>query len=128
MDNKNRFLKNFLILSTVFVFGTGLGYLIAYLTGLRPNIIPLVSSILGIIIAFALPIWQALFFNAPCLSVEISSIRRIVSDNTVISIDDYPELAVLKPVVKTRSYSSFSYYAQDFLQLDFASKPDRGKK
>jgi hypothetical protein len=98
MHTKQKAFRGLLITIASFVLGTGLGYLIAYFTGLNPTIIPLVSSVLALIIAFALPIWQTLFFNAPRLSVEISSIRRIVSDTTVISLDDYSELSVLKPL------------------------------
>lgn len=45
-----------------------------------------------------MPVWQAIFVNAPRLSVEISAIKRTVSDAAVISLDDDPELRLLKPV------------------------------
>ncbi|MDD1622949.1 MAG: hypothetical protein LUQ11_15845, partial [Methylococcaceae bacterium] len=81
----------------VFVFGSGLGYLIAYLSAIQPSYIPLVSAILGLLVAFSIPLWQALFVNAPKLSVEINAIKRTVSDSAIICIDDEPELRPLKP-------------------------------
>lgn len=83
--------------AVIFVSGTGLGYLIAYLSGIQPSYIPLVSAILGLIVAFFIPVWQAFFINKPSLSVEINAIKRTVSDAALISIDDEPELRSLKP-------------------------------
>ncbi|MDG4603138.1 MAG: hypothetical protein P9C48_12475 [Defluviicoccus sp.] len=86
------------IRAAIFVLvGAVLGYLIAYISGANPSIVPLLSAGIGLFIAFAIPIWQALFFNAPKLEVEISSIKRSVSEGATISLDDHAELSVLKP-------------------------------
>lgn len=77
--------------------GAVIGYVIAYISGTSPSFIPLISAGLGLFIAFAIPIWQALFFNVPKLEVEISSIRRSVSEGATISLDDHAELSVLRP-------------------------------
>jgi hypothetical protein len=98
MKNKKNFAVQYFVAATTFVIGTGLGYLVAYLSGIKPSYIPLVSSVLGLLVAFSLPWWQAIFVNAPKLSVEISAIKRTVSDAAVISLDDDPELRLLKPM------------------------------
>lgn len=87
----------YLIVASVFVLGTALGYFIAYISGVQPSYIPLVSAVVGLFVAFSIPLWQAAFVNAPKLSVEINAIKRAVSDAAVISIDDDPELQSLKP-------------------------------
>lgn len=98
----------YLIIAISFVLGTGIGYVIAFASGIRPSIVPLVSAIIGLFVAFAIPIWQALFFNAPSLSVEISSIKRTVGDSAVVSLEDSPELSVLKPLAKNKTTIFFS--------------------
>ena len=77
--------------------GSALGYLVAYVSGTNPSFIPLLSAGIGLFVAFAIPIWQALFFNVPKLEVEISSIKRSVSEGATISLNDHAELSVLKP-------------------------------
>jgi hypothetical protein len=86
----------YLLVPVAFVLGTALGYLIAYIAGTHPSVIPLASAVLGLVVAFSVPLWQAFFVNVPKLSVEISSIRRTVSEDAVVSIDDDPELSALR--------------------------------
>lgn len=95
-----------------FVAGAGLGYLIAYLSSVQPSYIPLVSAVVGLLVAFASPIWQAFFVNAPKLSVEISAIKRTISEAAVIAVDEDPELAALLPARDPR-FPPF-YYAEPF--------------
>jgi serine/threonine protein kinase len=94
--DKNR-IRQYLIVLFAFVAGTAVGYLISYISNLQPSLIPLASSVLGLFVAFSVPLWQARFVNAPSLSVEISAIKRTVSDEALISLDDYPELSLLLP-------------------------------
>lgn len=93
---KNSVSSSYVQIASVFVFGTGLGYLIAYLSSVQPSYIPLVSAGVGLLVAFASPIWQAFFVNAPRLSVEISAIKRTISDSAVVAIEEDPELAPLR--------------------------------
>jgi hypothetical protein len=86
----------YLLVPVAFALGTAAGYLIAYVTGTHASLIPLASAILGLIVAFSVPLWQALFVNAPKLSVEISSIIRTISAAAVLSIDDDPELRAVR--------------------------------
>lgn len=86
----------YLSIAAAFVIGTGLGYLIAYLSAVQPSYIPLVSAVVGLLVAFASPLWQAFFVNAPRLSVEITAIRRTISEATVVSVDEDLELAPLR--------------------------------
>lgn len=109
MKTENRIGK-YLIIVTAFVAGTGIGYLVSYLSGIRPSLIPLISSVLGLFVAFSVPVWQALFVNAPRLSVEISAIKRTVSDTALIPIDDHPELTSLR-IYRGRDF----YFPPDFL-------------
>ena len=55
--------------------------------------------------AFSVPLWKVLFLNAPRLSVEISAIKRAISDAALISIEDYPELASLRPAIEGGGFS-----------------------
>ena len=87
----------YLLHCVIFVLGLGSGYLISFLSGVNPSYIPLVSAITGLLIAFSVPIWSALFVNAPKLSIEINVIKRAISDTAVISINDDQELRLLKP-------------------------------
>lgn len=96
--------SRYLIVAGAFVVGAAIGYVIAFASGLRPSIVPLVSAVIGLFVAFAIPVWQALFLNVPKLSVEISSIKRTVSDSAVVSLEDYPELGVLKPLVQQEPF------------------------
>jgi hypothetical protein len=73
-----------------------MGYLIALLSGTNPSLIPLLSAVIGLVVAFTIPAWQALALNAPKLEVEISAIQRSVSDLATLPVNDYPELAVLR--------------------------------
>lgn len=86
----------YLLVPVAFALGTAAGYLIAYVTGTHASLIPLASAALGLVVAFSVPLWQALFVNAPRLSVEISSIRRTVSEEALVSIHDDPELSSLR--------------------------------
>lgn len=95
--NVSKEVKIYLRLASTFVGGTALGFLIAYFSGINPSIIPIISALIGLGVAFAIPIWQAYFLNVPKLSVEVSAITRAVSDSALLSLDDYPELTVLKP-------------------------------
>jgi hypothetical protein len=88
MKKKNSAFASYTQIATVFVFGTALGYGVAYLSGVQPSFIPLVSAALGLLVAFASPIWQAFFVNAPRLSVEISAIKRTISETAVVSLDE----------------------------------------
>jgi len=110
--NKNS-LNQYLVILSAFVLGTGVGYLISYLSGLQPSFIPLASTVLGLFVAFAVPLWQAFFVNAPSLSVEISAIKRTVSDAALISLEDYPELSSLRPVS-----SRGDIYLPAFIELE----------
>jgi hypothetical protein len=96
VDIKRTRTEGYLLVTVAFVVGTGLGYLIAYLSGVQPSIVPLVSAVLGLLVAFSVPLWQALFVNAPKLSVEITAIKRIVSNAAIVSIEDDPELLPLR--------------------------------
>jgi len=49
------------------------------------------------VVAFAVPLWQILFVNTPQLSVEISEIRRKITPDAVVSVEDDPELRILIP-------------------------------
>lgn len=109
MKTENQ-IRQYLIILTAFVLGTGLGYLISYLSGLRPSLIPLASSILGLLVAFSVPMWQALFVNAPSLSVEISAIKRTISDSALIILEDYPELSSLSPTMGREELYIPSYF------------------
>lgn len=92
-------------IAVVFVLGTALGYGVATFSGVQPSYIPLVSAALGLLVAFASPIWQAFFVNAPRLSVEISAIKRTISESAVVIIDDDAELAALRsPRDDSRSF------------------------
>jgi hypothetical protein len=84
------------IIVAAFVLGTAVGFLAAYLSGLHPSYVPLTSAVLGLLVAFAVPVWQTFFINVPHLSVEITAIQRTVSDAAVVSIDDDPELSPLR--------------------------------
>lgn len=76
------------------------------------------SAIIGLLVAFSVPLWQALFVNAPSLSVEINAIKRAVSDAAVVSLDDYPDL---KPLVPVRD---LTYYSDEFeTPLSRSGKP-----
>lgn len=86
----------FLLGVALLTAGIAIGYAIAYVAGATPSSIPLISSAIGLCLAFAVPIWQAYFLNAPKLSVEITSIKRTVSDQAVIALQDFPELQILK--------------------------------
>src|SRR5689334_22082820 len=88
--------KPYLALLIAFVMGSGLGYLIAFFSGANPSLIPLLSGVIGLVVAFTIPVWQAFDLNAPKLEVEISAIQRSVSDLATLPINDYPELAVLR--------------------------------
>jgi len=103
MKNEKHF-GVYLIFIFVFFLGTALGYGVAYLSGVTPSYIPLLSAVIGLVVAFSIPFWQALFVNPPRLSVEINSIRRTVSDTAVIAIDDDPELRTLKPIAKMPTF------------------------
>ena len=104
MKRRNLVINKYLLFLVFFVLGNGVGFLISFLSALNPSWIPLVSAILGLFVAFIVPIWQALFVNAPKLSVEINSIRRNVSESAKIKVDDYPELTVLLPSRRSNSY------------------------
>lgn len=95
--------SRYLAVVIAFVGGTALGYLIAYLSAVQPSYVPLVAAVLGLIVAFSVPLWQALFVNAPKLSVEISAIKRTISDAAVVSLDDDPELSPLRSGRDSRS-------------------------
>jgi hypothetical protein len=96
----------YLAVPTAFVSGTALGYLIAYLSGVQPSLVPLVSAVLGLVVAFSVPIWQALFVNAPRLSVEITAIKRTVSEAVVLTVDDDPELTPLREPLRRNIWFS----------------------
>ena len=78
MNTNQGRIRQYLIVLSAFVVGTGIGYLISYLSGIQPALMPLVSAVLGLFVAFSVPFYQALFVNAPRLSVEISAINRTV--------------------------------------------------
>jgi hypothetical protein len=118
MLNSQKSISHYLLISiTTFVVGTGFGYLIAYLSGLNPSLIPLISAVIGLVVAFSIPVWQTYFVNAPKLSVDINAIKRTVSDSAVTSIDDDPELSPLKPLKDT-----VSYYPSEDVFLDMVNR------
>jgi len=86
---------SYFLFATMFVLGTGLGYLIAYVSGSQPSFVPLISAVLGLAVAFLGPLWQAIFINAPKLSVELTAIKRTISQTAAPSVSDDPELAIL---------------------------------
>lgn len=86
----------FLLCVVLLTVGIAIGYAVAYIAGASPSSVPLISSAIGLCLAFAVPIWQTYFLNAPKLSVEITSIKRTVSDQAVIALQDFPELQILK--------------------------------
>ena len=96
MKNDNQISLRYVQIAVAFVLGSGLGYAIAYFSSIQPSYVPLVSAVLGLLIAFASPIWQAFFVNAPKLSVEISAIKRTISETAVVAVEDDPELAALR--------------------------------
>src|SRR5712691_16355 len=104
MNTNRAWMYRYLPILVAFVLGTTLGYLIAYFSVVQPSFVPLVSAVLGLVVAFSVPLWQALFVNAPKLSVEISAIKRTVSDAAVVSTEDDPELSVLRLVRESRPY------------------------
>ncbi|GBQ44194.1 hypothetical protein ACM0P6_09910 [Komagataeibacter sucrofermentans] len=106
MKNDKKLLVLYLKIVTSFVFGAIIGYIIASLSGIKPSFVPLVSAVLGLLVAFSMPLWQALFVNAPNLSVEISAIKRTVSDTAIISLDDDPEI---RPLITTRKRQSLPF-------------------
>src|SRR4051812_7207828 len=101
----------YLLVPVAFVLGAGLGYLIAYITGTHASLIPLASALIGLVVAFSVPLWQVFFVNTPRLSVEITSITRTISEDAVISIDDDPELNALR--LSSRE-AEFYYYETRF--------------
>lgn len=103
---KAKILSPYLRVMVFVVAGVLIGYTIAYISGSNPSYIPIISAGIGLFIAFAIPIWQALFFNAPKLELEISSIKRSVSEGATISLDDHAELSVLK---STQQSGRFPY-------------------
>ncbi len=118
MDTTDRLGTNrYLSVAVAFVVGTALGYLIAYLSGMHPSLVPLASAILGLVVAFSVPLWQALFVNAPRLSVEITAIKRTVSDTVVLSVDDDPELSPLR-ASRLRSLQAVPYGSMGFGLID----------
>lgn len=96
MKKENKTPNKYLLYLFAFVVGSGVGYLIAYISSIKPSIIPITSALIGFFVALIVPFWQAKFVNAPKLSVEINAIRRTVSDTALISIDEEPELRSLK--------------------------------
>lgn len=123
MNNDKKMLFKYLIILFPFVIGTSIGYVIAYLSGIQPSFVPLVSAVIGLLVAFSLPLWQALFVNAPKLSVEISAIKRTVSDTAIISLDDDPEL---RPLKLTRDNYSFPFLYDEGEMFNGRSKTKRG--
>lgn len=96
MKKESKVPNKYLLYLLAFVIGSGAGFLIAYLSSMKPSIIPIASTVIGFFVALIIPFWQAKFVNAPNLSVEINAIRRTVSDTALISIDEEPELRSLK--------------------------------
>lgn len=101
---KPKILSTFLRAALFVAVGGLLGYVLAYMSGTNPSFVPLISAGVGLFIAFALPIWQTLFFNVPKLEVEISSIKRSVSEGATIALDDHAELGVLRPTRESGPY------------------------
>ena len=91
------------------VLGAGLGYMISLRSGVNPSYVPLVSALVGLVGAFSVPLWLASIVNAPRISVEITAIKRTVSDAAIISINDDPELRPLMPP----GDSTFPYFTAD---------------
>lgn len=87
--------KIYLALAVSLVVGAALGYWIADIAGIHASLVPLISAIVGLLVALSVPLWQVFFVNAPKLSVEINAIKRTVSDAAVITLNDDPELRVL---------------------------------
>lgn len=105
---KNRWPTHVWILMS-FVLGATTAFGISYAIGLSPTLTPIFSAALGLIVAFAIPLWQTYFLNAPKLEVEISAIRRSVSDDATVILADYPELNALSPrrtLVEERWFST----------------------
>ncbi len=96
---------NFLLFPSVFVCGLALGWGIAYFSGLSPSVVPLGAAALALVVAFGVPLWQAHYINRPSLGIEISSIRRTISETATISITDDPELKAI--LSRSRSLPHF---------------------
>ncbi len=77
MTTNHVVVSRYLAVGVAFAFGAAIGYGLAYLSAMRPSLVPLLSTVIGLLVAFSVPIWQALFVNAPRLSVEISSMMLI---------------------------------------------------
>lgn len=101
-----------------FVFGAFLASAASYIYALQPSYTPLLSAVTGLAIAFAIPIWQTFYLNAPNLEVEISAIRRSVSEAATVAINDYPELAVLRTYFETTSRGRRVFYTSYASTLD----------
>ncbi|WIW89010.1 hypothetical protein K3M67_03245 [Sphingobium sp. V4] len=91
---------------TAFAAGLLGGWVLAFVGGLNPAIVPVISAGIGLLVAFGVPIWQNYYINTPKLAIEISSIKRVLSDSTTIAIHDDAELKVLYGE-KRRNYSYF---------------------
>lgn len=97
------------LLPLVFVIGMAAAYFLLMLGGASPNLTPLASAVVGLVVALAVPLWQAWFVNAPKLAIEISSIRRTISESATISIKDDPELKILGPDRSRNRYANIIY-------------------
>lgn len=104
-----------------FVVGFASAYLILAVSQASPSFTPLASVLVGLVVAFGIPLWQVLFVNAPKLAIEISSIRRTISDSATVSIKDDPELKVLG-----QSRPRLGYLPAFVEQLDFVP-PSSGR-
>ena len=100
--------KTPLLYVVTFSIGTATGYLVALITGHSPSVLPVISAGIGLVVAFSVPLWQALVLNAPKLSIEISAISRTVSDSAVVALDDHSDLKILSPAPYVR------YYDEDY--------------
>lgn len=83
------------LIPLAFVAGFVTSWAILYLGGLNPAFIPVLSASVGLIVAFGVPIWQVFYLNTPNLAIEISSIRRTISENASVRVADDAELTIL---------------------------------
>jgi len=96
-----------------FVIGAAASYAILYFAGNNPSGLPLLSAAIGLIVALFIPFWQAYFVQAPKLAIEISAIKRSVSEEASILITDYPELTALSSGPNDLYARRLVYYPDD---------------
>lgn len=90
----------------VFVLGVAGGYWIALFTGLIPPLAPLAGALVGLFVAFGVPLWKNFVVDAPKIFFEINSIRRYLIDGLYVPISDDPELSFIEKYLGGRPGST----------------------